>query len=436
MNMIKNNKITIDKIFLFFSILLGCFPVLTFGMRSIFTIVWCILGVYRFFLQRNKLKFSLDILIFVLPYILISLSLLYSTNIEYGLAMLTKMLSLIVFPLILCLNRDFFLKKHIYKIFDFFSISVLILIMFQIGKVLYNYDYISSSLTLQEIKSNGFINISEIATDKVQQIKLRRFRNYIIEISNTHTTYQGIWICLIVFYLGLKSFVTEKKVVAIVSIVLNIFFISWLYLISARMPFLALVVSLILVIIIFSKLSLKTKVLVSLIPFFISIALLSFNNRFSTRVKEYYNTGFSILEGSSRAGEFNSSNVRNGVYYCDMKLIKHAPIFGVGVGDVQDKLNECYKDNIGAKVYTWHIYNTHNQYAFFWISSGVLGLIAFLSMMFIIFFNSLKKKNILLFYLTSITFMVFFTENLFQRSDGVFFYSFFIGLLFFNKLEK
>ena len=434
--MTKNNTFTIDKIFLFFSILLGCFPILTFRMRSVLTIIWGVFGVYIFFKQNKKLKYNTEFSIFVIPYLLILLSLFYSTNIEYGLGMLTKMLSFVIFPLVFYLNRDFFLKKHIYKIFDFFSISVLILVLFQIGKVFYNYDFISSSLTLQEIKSNGFISITEIAIEKVEQIKLRRFRNYIIEISNTHSTYQGLWICLTIFYLGLKSFVSEKKVITIISVILIAIFILWLYLISARMPFLALVVSLILVIIIFSKFSLKKKVIVSLIPLLVLIVLLSFHNPFSIRVKEYYNTGFSILGESSGPGEFNSSNVRNGVYYCDIKLIKEVPFFGVGLGDVQDNLNDCYQENINSKVYKWHTYNTHNQYAFFWIASGILGLISFLALICINFFNSFKKKNILLFYLTSITTMVFFTENILQRSDGVVFYCFFIGLLFFNKLKK
>jgi O-antigen ligase len=434
--MTKNNTFTIDKIFLFLSILLGCFPLLTFRMRSVLTVIWGVFGVYIFFKQKKKLKYNTEFSIFVTPYLLISLSLFYSTNIENGLGMLTKMLSFVIFPLVFYLNRDFFLKKHIYKIFDFFSISVLILVLFQIGKVVYNYDYISSSLTLQEIKSNGFISITEITPEKVEQIKLRRFRNYIIETSNTHTTYQGLWICFTIFYLGLKSFASEKKVIKIINVVLITIFIFWLYLISARMPFLALVVSLILVIIIFSEFSLKKKVLVSLIPLLVLTALLFFHNPFSTRVKEYYNTGFSILGESSRAGEFNSSNVRNGVYYCDMKLIKDAPFFGVGLGDIQDKLNDCYQENINSKVYKWHTYNTHNQYAFFWIASGVLGLISFLALICINFLNSFKKKNILLFYLSGITTMVFFTENLLQRSDGVLFYFFFISLLFFNKIKK
>ena len=123
--------------------------------------------------------------------------------------------------------------------------------------MLLNFDFVSSAITLQEIKSNGYLSLNEISEDKIDQIKLRRFRNFIIKISNTHTTYQGLWISLSIFYLGLKSFASEKTIVKIINIVVISIFILWFYLISARMPFIALVFSLILIILFFYKLILN-----------------------------------------------------------------------------------------------------------------------------------------------------------------------------------
>ena len=119
--------------------------------------------------------------------------------------------------------------------------------------MLLNFDFVSSAITLQEIKSNGYLSLNEISEDKIDQIKLRRFRNFIIKISNTHTTYQGLWISLSIFYLGLKSFASEKTIVKIINIVVISIFILWFYLISARMPFIALVFSLILISLFFYK---------------------------------------------------------------------------------------------------------------------------------------------------------------------------------------
>ena len=50
-------------------------------------------------------------------------------------------------------------------------------------------------------------------------------------------------------------------------------------------------------------------------------------------------------------------------------------MFGVGVGDVQNEMNDCYHNKIGSKVYLWNDYNTHNQFLFFFAAVGVLGIV-------------------------------------------------------------
>ncbi|MFT4801359.1 MAG: O-antigen ligase, partial [Flavobacteriaceae bacterium] len=114
------------KAFLLLTYLLGCFPILTFGMRSVITIIWSVLGVFIFLKKQGEYKLQKDIWMFVLPFLIMLLSLSYSSNIDYGLATLVKMISLIIFPIILYLNRDFFSKKQISKVFYFFSFSLLI----------------------------------------------------------------------------------------------------------------------------------------------------------------------------------------------------------------------------------------------------------------------------------------------------------------------
>lgn len=434
--MFKINSISKTKIFLFITILLGCFPILSFGMRSIVTIIWSILGIYIFYTKKNRCKLDTDILIFISPYLLIFLSLFYSTNVDYGLNTLVKMLSFIIFPLIFYLNRDFFTKKQIYQILDFFSLSVLILVSYQLLQIIFHYDVFNSSLTLEEIKANGFTNILEIGNEKIAQIKLRRFRNFIIKISNTHTTYQGLWICLTIFYSGLRFLKSTKYLSKIINIIIIIVLLLWFNLISARMPFLAFIIALTLVLILFYKVSVSKKILMILLPSFLLTVLFLFNNPFSTRVKEYYKTGFSFLNNTSNSSQFNSSNVRNGIYFCDLKLIKKHPFIGVGLGDVQDELNNCYNESIGADIYEWHSYNSHNQYAFFWISSGILGLLSILSLLVLCFYKAFNNKNYLLFFVTCIISLVFFTENLLERSDGLFFSCFFMSILYFNRLKK
>jgi O-antigen ligase len=352
------------------------------------------------------------------------------------LATLVKMISLIIFPIILYLNRDFFSKKQISKVFYFFSFSLLILIIYQATVILLNYNFITGNITIQEIKSNGFKYLSEISSDKVDQIKIRRFRNFIIKISNTHTTYQGLWICFGVFFLSLELKKDKRKLFLFLNVLTISILSIWFYMVAARITFLAFSVSVVSFIFVFSEFSKRIKILISLLLSSFFIAFLFLSNPISTRVKEYYKTGFSLLDKKTKSTKFNSSNVRNGIYYCDFKLIQNSPILGIGIGDIQDSLNSCFKKDLSSDIYKWHTYNSHNQYIYFWISTGILGLISIVFLILKTFAFSLKEKNKLLFLITCLIAITFFTENLLERSDGLMFYSFFTGILFFNNLKK
>ena len=432
MVIIKNLKTT----FLILTYLLGCFPILTFGMRSVITIAWSVLGVFLFLKKQGGHKLQKDIWTFVLPFLIMLLSLSYSSNIDYGLATLVKMITLIIFPIILYLNRDFFSKKQISKLFYFFSFSLLILVIYQALLVLLNSNFIYGNITIQEIKSNGFKNLSEISLDKINQIKIRRFRNFIIKISNTHTTYQGLWICFGIFFLSLELKKNKSKLFLFLNVLSIMILAIWFYMVSARITFLALSVSVVSFVFVFLEFSKRIKILISLLLSSFFIAFLFLSNPISTRVKEYYKTGFSLLDKKTKSTKFNSSNVRNGIYYCDFKLIQNSPILGIGIGDIQDSLNSCFKKDLSSDIYKWHTYNSHNQYIYFWISTGILGLISIVFLILRTFTFSLKEKNKLLFLITCLIAITFFTENLLERSDGLMFYSFFTGILFFNKLKK
>jgi O-antigen ligase len=221
---------------------------------------------------------------------------------------------------------------------------------------------------------------------------------------------------------------------------LNVLSISilliWFYMVSARITFLAFGVSIVSFVFVFSGFSTTVKILISLLFSSFFITFLFFNNPVSIRVKEYYKTGFSLLDKKTKTTKFNSSNVRNGIFYCDFKLIQSSPLLGIGIGDIQDSLNSCYKEDLSSEIYKWHTYNSHNQYIYFWISTGILGLMSIVFLILKTFAFSLKEKNKLLFLITCLIAITFFTENLLERSDGLIFYSFFTGLLFFNKLKE
>lgn len=427
----------LKKTFILLTFFLTCFPILTFVMRSILTALWFICGVF-FYFKENKLKTTLnkDIWLFLMPFLALIISLIYSANISYGLGVLIKMVSFVILPIGFYLNRDTFNKENQVRLLYTFCFSVLILIFYQIIKVLFNLDVLLQDLTAIEIKANGYYSITEITEDAIAKIKLRRFRNYIINISNTHTTYQGLWISFSIFFLLSRINKLKNKFLKLFNIFTILVLGSWLFLISARMPIVALLISSILTLVFFANFSRVKLLRLGFVSILLMAVVLSFKNPFSIRVKEFYKTGLVVLKQNSKANEFNSVNVRNGIYYCGFELVKENPFLGTGVGDVQDELNKCYSNELSAKIYTWHTFNTHNQFLFFWLSSGLIGLISFLFLMYNLFYSAFKTNNKFLFFTATLLFFIFFTENLLERSDGIIFYSLFTSLFYLQKIKN
>ena len=108
-------------------------------------------------------------------------------------------------------------------------------------------------------------------------------------------------------------------------------------------------------------------------------------------------------------------------------------MLGVGVGDSQSELNKCYENKIGAKIYKWMDYNTHNQYLFFLVSTGIGGLLLFLISIYIHLKKSITSRQAMYFYFSIIIILISMTENILVRSDGLMFYAFFGNLFLFNS---
>jgi O-antigen ligase len=128
----------------------------------------------------------------------------------------------------------------------------------------------------------------------------------------------------------------------------------------------------------------------------------------------------------------NSTNLRIGVYFCSIPLLKDNWLIGLGTGDVQAALNACYKERGYSDVMYKDQLNTHNEYLNVWLNTGIVGFIVFLATLVIPCRAAYLKHNY--FYLSFIilVMIVFLTENVLERQKGIVFYSFFNSLLAFN----
>jgi O-antigen ligase len=129
----------------------------------------------------------------------------------------------------------------------------------------------------------------------------------------------------------------------------------------------------------------------------------------------------------------NSEEIRAGIYFCSLTLIKDSWLFGHGIGDVNDKLNECYKEKIKSDVYQTFYYNSHNQYIQAFLVGGIFSFLFFLlSLIYLLKTAILKNDKSFIFFIVLII-CCFFTENILSRHDGVLFFSFFSSIFYFKK---
>ncbi|UGU17990.1 O-antigen ligase family protein [Sinomicrobium kalidii] len=290
-------------------------------------------------------------------------------------------------------------------------------------------------LSASEIKRNNLSSLEHINKETVSKIKLRRFRNFVIKLVDTHTTYQGWWVSFVLFVILKKVFVGTKIrfVRKTLLLLLGVLLFVWLLLLSARMPLFAFFAASFLALLFFNTLKIRTYIFVAIAFFSIALSSYLIFPPLKIRIDEILATKFELPSDGNDIETYNSINVRNGVYYCSFEVIRKNFLFGVGIGDSQEELNTCYRDKIGAKIYTWTTYNSHNQFLFFMVASGAIGLIFYLVSLCLQVRMSIGYKENLYFFFLITTILISITENILARSDGVIFFSFFNALFLFNS---
>ena len=423
----------LNQSFIISTFILSAFPIMTFGMRSVFMIIWTFLGVLNCVKNRDTADnktMSIYLLIAISPFVYLTFSLFYTLDLDSGIKRLIQMLPLLICPLVFYLNKEKFNQRLILTIAWVFSISVIVFVFYQIFYSLLSLDYLLDEVSGKELRLNNLQDKVSLSQDVLTKLKTRRFRNFILELTQSHFTYQGIWIVFSIFFLGYNFLKFSHKLKYLILPVIFLLLV-WLFFISARMPLITLFLSTITVLLI-SRIKGKVIIMVSSIALLILIASYFAFSPLKVRVNEVFNSKIELPTSGDDIENYNSMSVRYGIYYCSFNIITNNLLLGVGVGDSQNELNSCYTDKIGAKIYTWTDYNTHNQYLYFLLATGVVGFILYLLLIYTNFKKAFTSGNILYLFFILIISFISLTENIFLRSDGVMFFSLFSGLFLFN----
>ncbi len=112
----------------------------------------------------------------------------------------------------------------------------------------------------------------------------------------------------------------------------------------------------------------------------------------------------------------------------DVYLNQSNWFFGLGSGNVQPNLNECYKHNFLTKQY-FSQYNAHNEYLSILVRNGISGLASWIMVLIYGFYKSIRKNNVIGFMFLFLFAFGILTEVYLNRIIGVLFFAVFYTIL-------
>jgi O-antigen ligase len=390
--------------------LIAAFPL--FGMRIavIIIILFCVM-VLASAIRENKWKqFVLNgkkVLFLSSYYFLAIFSFLITLNIEKGLNDLETKASFAVFPVFFLLIKNKMNQKSLNTVLLVFSLSNLILAIY-VWILIFN---------------QGFFLMLD-TDDYYHPV----FRKIFSEISGAHLPYLGLWFgfsCIIFFKFILNK--TIRNSIKWLLILSCFLLIASMFIFTARMALFSTILGMMFL----GITSLKRSTLLKGVLFLVLIIL---GMTFLKPVKRRFNDLVSTeIKKPEKYEQSNEVNFRYVIYTCSYEILKEHWLFGLGLGNVQENLDQCYShvDYINYDDFKVKNYNSHNQYLNAWLTYGILGLL-FLIYYLVASFNGGLKVHKALIIMVALCLL---TENILEREAGVVFFVFFNTILFYLKKE-
>lgn len=131
----------------------------------------------------------------------------------------------------------------------------------------------------------------------------------------------------------------------------------------------------------------------------------------------------------------NSLNIRFVLWSCTFALLAKDVtwLWGVGKGDAQPLLNNCYDATVGPSFFSENSLISHNQYLTSWLNLGLLGLVGLLVFLTLLLYTAIKRKQVTFFSFICILILLMVPESILEMQKGVVFFSFFYALFLFGK---
>lgn len=392
-----------------------CFVALTIPFGILFNNIFIILFLLFTVCQKqywNQIFSNSRLVIyiywsFLLFFFIHFLGLFWSDDKNEGLFELEKKLSFVLFPLFILLNKTIDSKMIRNSLWAFVA-GCLVLVVACVSSSFY------LSIVLEEFTFENFS----------RDMLVRNFDQF---VHPTDLSWYLIF-CILIIIGSTRDYFNQRKISLLVTwLILCLFFIVTIFLLASRLPIICLVLLL------FSicyhyvrrKYGLVLGLSIAILPFVLSLFIISTSHTFNVRFREIIEDYDSLPYSTHH----NSTNIRNACFLCSFKNISDNILIGVGTGDVQEKLTECYKNMNFSNIMYRDKYNSHNQYLQTAAGLGFIGLMLLINLFFAITYAAyLSKSKILMAFMLLFSFSCL-TESMLGHQKGIVFFTFFSCLM-------
>lgn len=425
-----------SKLTFFLLLLLLFFPILPYNISSILLICFSFLSIafnWRYGLRNLKQGKYKYLLINNLFIVLITFTLLYTANLNAGFKKINTLLPFIISPLIIVYLQRKYSENEYFLFYLFFILSNFLFLIFTL------YYFLHYSV------EHCFYDISELSLfEKIPYVWDNEFKTFLWCAEQKkepffmlHKTYNSINLLIASLFIIQLYFKRNNSIITklILLLLLAVFLISIIYFKSLTVIFL--VVTILPINILFLKYNKKLAAFLSgvIVLIIISAVIVKkdvvINNFKKETIQNQDGLEESDLNGISERFFLNKTST---------KVISKSPIFGYGIGDVQDQLNDQNFANSKTTKQYLKFYlnklNSHNYYYNLILIGGPLLLISFIFMMYYNMGMAIKNKEYSYLSFLIIIVICLFFENLFDRMTGVLSFTLINSLLAKNIFDR
>jgi O-antigen ligase len=376
--------------------------------------------------RKKNFHFKIEAVLPVCLYALYCISLLYSSESEFSI--IEKKASLLIFPLVFMVNKDF--SKYFNFILKYFIFGCLVALILCEFYAFYN------SLDFTNLIFDPRIEKSLSFYDSIAKEKNHFFS------FNFSFIHQAVYFAMYLLFsisILLHANLFKNR---IIKYSLFFFFLVGLFQILNKTSLAILFILLLFKI--FKSIKSKRITATSTVVLVVTaVSIFWFNPRF----QNFYQSDFLIDNSEIKIKDFrkientkpNDYNYRVMLWSSAFDLIAENPLIGIGGGGSDSRLYEVF-----AVKRQWYDksekYHAHNQYLQIFLDLGIMGLIVFFSIAFSIVKAARNNKNREFKY-TFISVIIilgfnFLFESMLERYSGISFFSFLYCIIIFSNQNK